>query len=97
MYLYQLLSIARVEIFNNLNQNFHWKTIVPSLGRKETCGPQESGHVCVDEWFPKSKEIHSSTLILTCLWTSRPVLIKGLRLRHAMLSFSHSIEWNLVQ
>ena len=35
--------------------------------------PQESEHVCVDEWFPQS----TCPLILPCLWTSGRVLRKS--------------------
>ena len=31
---------------------FHWEMIMWREARQEKIGPEESEHVCVDEWFP---------------------------------------------
>ena len=49
-------------------------------------GPQEFGHVSVDEWFPKSTRQHS------LLWTSRRVLTKALDFIEFKVSSSQVVE-----
>ena len=51
VYLHQQISIVKFEIFNDLK-------IMPSKVRLRN-HPLEFGHVCVDEWFPKSTCPHS--------------------------------------
>ena len=38
-------------------------------------------------------KIHSSTLILTCLWTSKRVLTKALNLEHRLAIMSNKLSW----
>ena len=51
VYLHQLISIVKFEIFNNFK-------IMPGEVRLKN-HPQEFGHICVDEWFQKSTCPHS--------------------------------------
>ena len=46
VYVHQLISTVKFEIFNDFK-------IMTSEARLKNY-PQEFGHVCVDEWFPKS-------------------------------------------
>ena len=49
--LHQLISIVKFEVFND-------SKIMPNEARLKN-HPQGFGHVCVDEWFPKSTCSHS--------------------------------------
>ena len=51
VYLHHLISIVKFEIFND------FKIMLSRVKLKNH--PQEFGHVCVDEWFPKSTCPHS--------------------------------------